>query len=163
MGKPLLILVYYNERAIDKEAIENGVRFDGPVPMSMMVKCIMTLHRLKKKSSFKFVWTHLLQVSKPFRSRSLLLLLLMCHDHSQHPLFIHHIHIHILTHQSYPYAPPLISLRTATVALPPPPYSYLPPTYTYPSQAATLSNLSARPPHSSPPFLTLYVFLIDLK
>ena len=50
MGKPLLLLVHYNGMAIDEEAIENGVRFDGPALKSMLIKCGMSLDSLKKKS-----------------------------------------------------------------------------------------------------------------
>ena len=53
MGKPLLMLVYYNGRAIDEEAIENGVWFDGLAPKSMMIKRGMTLDSLKKKIHLK--------------------------------------------------------------------------------------------------------------
>ena len=53
MVKPLLMLVYYNGRAIDEEAIENGVRFDGLAPKSMMIKRGMTLDSLKKKIHLK--------------------------------------------------------------------------------------------------------------
>ena len=49
MGKPFIMLFYYNRRAIDEETIENGARFDGPVPKSMVIKCGITLHSLKKK------------------------------------------------------------------------------------------------------------------
>ena len=53
MGKPLLMLIYYNGRAIDEEAIENGVRLYGPAPKSMMIKRSMTLDSLKEKNSFE--------------------------------------------------------------------------------------------------------------
>ena len=49
MKIPLLILVYYNGRAIDEEAIKNGVSSNSPIPKSMVIKRNMTLHSLKKK------------------------------------------------------------------------------------------------------------------
>ena len=49
----MLILVYYNGRAIDEEAIKNGVRFGGPTPKSVMIKRSITLNSLKKKIHLK--------------------------------------------------------------------------------------------------------------
>lgn len=53
MGKPLLVMVYYNGRIIDIEGIENGVRYDGPPPKPMMIKNDMTFDGLKKKNHSK--------------------------------------------------------------------------------------------------------------
>ena len=53
MEKLLLMLVYYNGKVVDEEAIENGVRFGDPALKSMMIKCNMTLDSLKKKIHLK--------------------------------------------------------------------------------------------------------------
>ena len=44
----MLMLIYYNGRTIDDEGIENGVRYSGPHPKSMVIKRGMTRNGLKE-------------------------------------------------------------------------------------------------------------------